>query len=91
MQNRKLNDCILDSLKIYDGSSNRSRRVANLCGQNISSGINSTTNNLFFVFNSDDLWEYKGFQLTLALIGMKLDFIIKMDQLRESDILIQRK
>ena len=73
-----------DCLKIYDGSSNRSGRVANLCEMNEYSGMTSTTNNLFFVFDSDDFFEFEGFQLMLALIGMKMDYIINLDQLIES-------
>ena len=69
-------DCNWDSLKIYDGSSNCSRRVANLCGRNAFSGMNSSTNNIFFEFNSDDAVVYEGFHIILALIGIKMDFII---------------
>ena len=48
-------DCRYDSLKIYDGSSNRSRRLANLCGENEFNEMTSTTNNLFFEFDSGEL------------------------------------
>ena len=80
-------DCIDDSLKIYDGSSNHSARVANLCGINEYTGMTSTTNNLFFVFDSDNLVEYKGFQPVFALIGMKTGYIINIHKVLDSDIL----
>ena len=78
-------DCSYDSLKIYDGSSNHSEIVANLCGYTKYSGMISTTNNLFFVFNSNDFIQREGFQLILSLIGMKINFIINLDQLWESE------
>ena len=66
-----------DSLKIYDGSSNHSEIVENLSWTDEYRGMTSTTNNLFFVFNSDDdNHQLKGFQLMLALIGMIMDYII---------------
>lgn len=65
-------NCTWDSLRIYDGSSNRSERVANLCGRDEFSGMTSTTNTILFVFHSDDATIYEGFKLRLALIGMKI-------------------
>ena len=75
-----------DSLKIYDGSSNHSERVANLNhNTNEYRGITSTANNLFFEFNSDgDDAQREGFQLMLALIGMMMDYIINLYQRLES-------
>lgn len=81
-------NCSWDSLRIYDGSSNRSERVANLCWKDEFSGMTSTTNNILFVFNSDHEGPiaYEGFRLKLALIGTIMDFIIKLDPLLEIDI-----
>ena len=73
--------CYRDSLKIHDGSSNYTEIAANLCGTGEYHGMTSTTNNLLFVFNSDDSYGYEGFQLKLDLIGMRVDFIINLDQL----------
>ena len=77
-----------DSLKIYDGSSNHSGRVANLYDKNEYSGMISTTNNLFFEFESDyDSVQLEGFQLILALIGMTMGSIKNLDQLLEYSFL----
>ena len=64
-------DCIFQYLEIYDGLDTRSGMVANLCGENTYGGMNSTTNNLFFVFHSD-WYQAQGFQIRLFLIGMKM-------------------
>ena len=74
-------DCAYDSLKIYDGSSKHSERVANLCGYNTYGGITSTSNNLVFVFDSDGAYVADGFQLILTLKGIKIYFVISFDQL----------
>ena len=68
--------CTYDSLKIYDGPSTRSGKLAKLCGKSTYSGITSTNNNLFFVFNSDSSTTYTGFQIALSIIGMKINFTI---------------
>ena len=64
-------DCKYDSLKIYDGASNRSRRLAELCRGHTYDGINSTANNLFFAFDTDKDTTYQGFQIVFSIIGMK--------------------
>ena len=74
-----------DNLTIYDGSSSRSGRVANLYGKNEFRGMTSTSNNLFFVFNSDPYIEYEGFKLIFTLNGMKIDFIVNLDQLLDQE------
>ena len=64
-------DCRYDSLKLYDDSSNRSRRVANLCYEDKFNRMISTTNDLFFVFESDDDDQKKeGFQIAFSINGM---------------------
>ena len=68
--------CTYDDLKIYDGPSTRSGRLAKLCGTSSYRGITSTANNLFFVFNSDSSTRYKGFQITLSINGMKKNLSI---------------
>ena len=68
--------CTYDSLKIYDGPSTRSDRLAKLCGTSTYSGITSTANNLFFVFNSDTSTTYKGFQIAFFINGMKTNLSI---------------
>ena len=57
----------LSSLKIYDGSSNQSRKVANLRGENAFSGTTSTFSNLFVEFES--FWGDNRFQTKLSLVG----------------------
>ena len=66
-------NCGYDSLKIYDGSSTGSGRLAELCGTNTYGGITSSANKLFFVFNSYGSSTYKGFQIALTIIGMKMN------------------
>ena len=63
-------ECKYDSLRIYDGASNRSRRLANLCGENKFNGMTSSTNNLFFVFESGEYDESEGFQIAFSINGM---------------------
>ena len=69
-------DCKYDSLKIYDGRSTSSGRLAELCGNNTYGGITSTANNLFFAFKSDTSVRRTGFQITLSIIGMKINLTI---------------
>ena len=61
-------------MRIYDGAFSYPRRIAILNGIDTYDGTNSTTNNMFFWFESS--WkEDKGFQITFSLIGMQMNFI----------------
>ena len=75
--------CTYDDLKIHDGPSTRSIRLAKLCGRSSYSGITSTANNLFFVFNSDTSTTYKGFQITFSINGMKKISALVKEQILE--------
>ena len=71
-------DCHADKLIIYDGSSQYSKRVAYLCGNDTFSGMTSTSNHLLFVFDSDEKSINKGFQFTFSIVGMNIDLSYKL-------------
>ena len=71
-------DCRADKLMIYDGSDQYSKRIAYLCGNGTFSGMTSTSNHLFFVFDSDKKSINKGFQFKFSIIGMNMDFSYKL-------------
>ena len=63
-------------LKIYDPANSNSRRSTKLEGIDKYNGTTSTANFIFFEFRSFGK-EFQGFQVTLSLIGMQIDFIYK--------------
>ena len=68
--------CTYDSLIIYDGPNARAGRLAKLCGRGSYSEVASSSNHLFFVFHSDSSTTYKGFQVVLSILGMKINLSI---------------
>ena len=76
-----------DKLSIYDAANSHSRRIALLWDNEKYNGTTSTTNNMFFWFESR--WQDKGFQTTFSLIGKQMDCSYK----RSSNlrILIQKE
>ena len=64
------NDCQYDVLKIYDGESASSNKIAELCGLNSKSGIVSTGNSLFLDFKSSSYYQFEGFIIHYSLKGM---------------------
>ena len=64
--------CSYDSLNIYDGPSSSSSRIARLCGRGRKSPIESTGNELFLKFKSDESSHHKGFKIYYSYKGTRL-------------------
>ena len=52
-----------DSLTIYNGNSENSPVLGKYCGSEIPPSINSSSNEVFIVFKSDDLTNGPGYKL----------------------------
>ena len=56
-------DCLYDSLAIYDGDNSHGHLLATLCGSNLPGDITAFSNQVYVVFISDSVQGDRGFDL----------------------------
>ena len=63
----KIDGCTYDYLALFDGPTNTSRKIDQLCGLQFPDDITSTGNNMLLHFSSDADVSGKGFSLTYTM------------------------